>query len=51
LPSKDMADFEAANGVQLNVGQTVTATIYKLSPEERRISLGFTPQDIPVKVE
>jgi small subunit ribosomal protein S1 len=51
LPSKDIADFEATNGVQLNVGQTVTATIYKLSPEERRISLGFTPQDIPARVD
>lgn len=43
LPSKDVSEYEYRTGSKLDAGQTVKTHIVKFSPEERRISLSFTP--------
>jgi ribosomal protein S1 len=43
LPSKDIMDYETAQGAKLEVGQKINTFIVKFNPEERRISLSFSP--------
>ncbi|MDH4379781.1 MAG: S1 RNA-binding domain-containing protein [Vampirovibrionales bacterium] len=41
LPSKEMADYESANSIQLKQGDRIAVYIAKFQPEERRIALSF----------
>jgi small subunit ribosomal protein S1 len=43
LPSRDIAEYEARNQVKLESGNKITTYIIKFSPDERRISLSFSP--------
>jgi len=43
LPSKDINEYEHRKATKLEVGQTIKTYIVKFSPDERRISLSFSP--------
>jgi ribosomal protein S1 len=43
LPSKDITEYENTHQTKLEVSQKIQTHIVKFNPEERRISLSFTP--------
>lgn len=46
LPSRDIADYQAQNGKQLASGDEIETFVVKFTPEERRISLSFSENNM-----